>query len=356
MCRRRHGDRARSRRWRLPHPALPDARRHLSRAVDADDLDVRAARESVDASRAAGRYGVSSSGSPSDDSVRVADRDGHELTSRRPSRARRRRPRRDLARCHRSRADDSRPARAIATRTSIRVRPDRSSQPGGRDARPVARELGLRPVRVPDGDVDGVAALAEDLEDAVGAPVRARTRARGVERGAGPARRRGTCYRERATSRIASTTCSEGRSASIMTMPGNPPHPLPLVRGVAPRANDDPLARLVGGKRRELLEAERLRRQCREMGPLSACVDFRHDAALEHLLGPRLDPLLERSGRDIEAHDERRAAHLLATRAGRQPARATPPASASSSARTTRRRSFGWTAAAAPDRASTSLA
>ena len=44
----------------------------------------------------------------------------------------------------------------------------------------------------------------------------------GVERLTGfpSARRAGSCYRARATSRIASATSPTGRSASIMTMPG----------------------------------------------------------------------------------------------------------------------------------------
>ena len=62
--RRRDRDGARSRRARLPHAALPDARGDLAGRVDARDLDVRPLGESADASRARGPIVGRSAGSP----------------------------------------------------------------------------------------------------------------------------------------------------------------------------------------------------------------------------------------------------------------------------------------------------
>src|SRR6476661_8975264 len=78
MRRSGYRDRARARSRRLPHATLPDARRHLARPLDADDLDVRPLREA--------RMSLEARTELADplrvaehDRVRVADRDRSQL-------------------------------------------------------------------------------------------------------------------------------------------------------------------------------------------------------------------------------------------------------------------------------------
>src|SRR5579884_2511672 len=85
----------------------------------------------------------------------------------------------------------------------------------------------------------------------------------------------------------------------------DPPHPLPLVGGVAPGADDDRAFRLVGRERRDLVQPEGLARRRRNRS-CQRRTDLVLHAPLEHLARPPDDSLLELVLRHVEAHDDRR--------------------------------------------------
>src|SRR5215213_497905 len=92
--------------------------------------------------------------------------------------------------------------------------------------------------------------------------------------------------------------------------PRRPPQPLPLVGGVAARADDHGLDRLVARERGDLVEAEHVAR-CRRDRPGQRGPHLLLDAGLEHRAGPLLDAPLELGRLDLETEEQRRAAVLL---------------------------------------------
>jgi hypothetical protein len=164
---RRGGDRDRTRAGgrRLPHAALPDPRRDLAVALDADDLDVRALGEPrvrlEERSDADDLGGIAA-----DDGVRVPDRHADELDPLdRLGRADRDRPELLL---HLGAAQHARADLAVADADADALCPGPLREPARGDSRPVAGHLGCRPVRVPDHHVRPVRARGDHLDDAVG--------------------------------------------------------------------------------------------------------------------------------------------------------------------------------------------
>jgi hypothetical protein len=144
------GDRTRSGRRRLPHPAFPNARRDFSWTVDPNDLDVRAAGKSRV------RFEQRSDAL---DLVRVSDDDCMWIAHQNRDDGN---AGDDLSRTDRHLAEvlldltspehggDDLPL-ADANRDSVRA--GAFGEPGGGDASSVPRKLGLRAVWVPDDDV-----------------------------------------------------------------------------------------------------------------------------------------------------------------------------------------------------------
>ena len=200
-------DRARAGGARLAGPALPDEHGQLVRTVDPDELDVRPLREALVAldQRAEPEEVVATRVEP-DDCVRVPDGHRRELDPLIAELDRLGLPHLDLSDPHRDRAvvADRRRVGAAGDADRHLRRPRRGAQPGRRDPAPVAGELRDRAVGVPDHDLGLRSVRADHLDDAVRADAVADVAEPPRQLGRHPLpRRRGSCYRARATSRIA---------------------------------------------------------------------------------------------------------------------------------------------------------
>src|SRR5215213_9683679 len=157
--RRRYGHGARPRRARLPHPALPHARGHAPRRVDARDLDVRPLRKArVPLEQRPDAWKVVRIAD--DDGVRVPDVHRDEvdpLDALRPQ---------DLDRELLLDPSVGGPARDDFALADAHARA-LGAEPGCNDPRRVPGHLGGGAVGVPDDDVGPVVAVRDDLGDAV---------------------------------------------------------------------------------------------------------------------------------------------------------------------------------------------
>src|SRR5207344_1235138 len=163
----RHCDRTRARRLGLPHPSFPDSCRHLARAVDARDLDVRAVREPIVRlqQRPEARYVRRI---PDHDRVWVPDRDRDEDDAGELLR----RPYGDLAELLRNQAvvEHLRRGDALADGDGDVSSARPLGKPGSRDSRSVPGQLGERAVWIPDQHVETIARHRKNLDDAIGLP------------------------------------------------------------------------------------------------------------------------------------------------------------------------------------------
>ena len=152
-----------------PCPALPDDDAEVARRVGPHELDVRALREALVAlDKWAEPQQLIALRLAPEDGVRVADRDRRELEALaadldRLGRADLGEPEIDLDLVSADTGGDEPLAQAHAGEGD----PAPPREPECGDPRPVARDLGARPVRVPDDDVGLGSPDVRDLEDAV---------------------------------------------------------------------------------------------------------------------------------------------------------------------------------------------